>query len=286
MRILILTTILGLVSCGEGGGAGNNTNTTTGIASDAASVSKSASVSYAVAQAADLPTCDASHNAQLAYVVAEKKFKYCESTSWVEISEKQQSLIKIADAATDKCATGGKAIKAGVDDNASGALDEGEVDSIDYVCNGIAGGNGKDGINGTNGTNGTDNHATASFLCQATLTQATATASGISAPAGGLVFAYSAVKMASGDVFAEASIANASYQTSQSNYYAAKQNGSLNAAVVITDDWYSTASYGWWSISLDRSTLIPTAVFNDSSMPTSSTRTFTFPASSCTVQTY
>jgi photosystem II stability/assembly factor-like uncharacterized protein len=55
-----------------------------------------------------------------------------------------------------QCATGGKAISAGLDSNANGVLDAGEVSSTGYVCNGSDGANGRDGGNGTNGSNGTN----------------------------------------------------------------------------------------------------------------------------------
>jgi hypothetical protein len=50
------------------------------------------------------------------------------------------------------CPNGGIEVKAGIDENLNGLLDDpGEVDIVQYVCNGA---NGTDGTNGTNGLNG------------------------------------------------------------------------------------------------------------------------------------
>ena len=54
------------------------------------------------------------------------------------------------------CATGGKAVNAGIDSNANGVLEAGEVSSTGYVCNAVSGANGANGSNGANGTNGTN----------------------------------------------------------------------------------------------------------------------------------
>lgn len=58
------------------------------------------------------------------------------------------TLVLVSDAGAH-CATGGKAISAGVDANVNGALDAGEIASTDYVCNGTtgaAGANGRDSL--------------------------------------------------------------------------------------------------------------------------------------------
>lgn len=54
------------------------------------------------------------------------------------------------------CAAGGKAINVGLDSNANGVLEVGEVSSTGYVCNGANGTSGANGSNGTNGTDGTN----------------------------------------------------------------------------------------------------------------------------------
>lgn len=58
------------------------------------------------------------------------------------------------------CAAGGKTINVGLDGNANGVLDAGEVSSSAYVCNGSGGSNGTSGTNGTNGANGANGIST------------------------------------------------------------------------------------------------------------------------------
>ena len=53
----------------------------------------------------------------------------------------------------ENCPSGGYKIMSGIDLNDNDVLDENEVQTTKYICNGI---NGINGINGTNGTNGTN----------------------------------------------------------------------------------------------------------------------------------
>ncbi len=54
------------------------------------------------------------------------------------------------------CPNGGIKIELGLDTNENGSLDNDEVVSENYVCNGANGSNGSDGSNGSNGTDGSD----------------------------------------------------------------------------------------------------------------------------------
>lgn len=54
------------------------------------------------------------------------------------------------------CAEGGVRLDTGVDHDASGALDDGEVSATSYVCRGASGANGANGTHGTNGVDGTN----------------------------------------------------------------------------------------------------------------------------------
>ncbi|HOB72184.1 MAG TPA: hypothetical protein PKM18_10430, partial [bacterium] len=56
--------------------------------------------------------------------------------------------------AGDNCVDGGKKIDSGIDTNGDGVLQENEIQSTDYVCNGEAGVDGADGADGLNGKNG------------------------------------------------------------------------------------------------------------------------------------
>ena len=62
-------------------------------------------------------------------------------------------------AAGEQCAAAGIRVDTGLDSNANGQLDDDEVSSSQFICNGVNGTDGKDGVNGTDGkdgVNGTD----------------------------------------------------------------------------------------------------------------------------------
>lgn len=116
---------------------------------------------------------------------------------------------------------------------------------------GAAGKDGAAGTNGTDGKDGTDNHIVASILCTGSLENTA------------LYFSYSAALMASGDVFAEGSIADGNIEISGSKFYSSQQNGALTAAVLFNDDFVAPYNGGYWSIKLDRGTLVTTIVYSD-----------------------
>ena len=63
------------------------------------------------------------------------------------------SLVSISDEpAGDNCVDGGKKIDSGIDTNGDGILQENEIQSTDFVCNGEAGVDGEDGLNGKSGS--------------------------------------------------------------------------------------------------------------------------------------
>ena len=92
--------------------------------------------------------------------------------------------------------------------------------------------------------------------------------------------------MTNGDVFAQASIASAVIQVSGVAYFASSQNGAATGSVVMVDDWAGGTNYGWWNVSLNRSSGIVTAVYNDGDLGGSGTATFTFPSSGCSINNY
>ena len=68
------------------------------------------------------------------------------------------SLVSInTEAAGKNCAAGGLRIDTGIDKNKDGLLSQNEIQSSQYVCNGV---NGINGANGTNGMNGADGMTT------------------------------------------------------------------------------------------------------------------------------
>ncbi|MEE2828269.1 MAG: hypothetical protein VX498_03695 [Myxococcota bacterium] len=66
-------------------------------------------------------------------------------------------LVQLADEPPgDSCPAGGVAIAVGLDADASGALDEGEVEETRYVCHGEPGADGEQGEDGAPGEDGSD----------------------------------------------------------------------------------------------------------------------------------
>ncbi len=68
-------------------------------------------------------------------------------------------VVTTAEAAGANCAGGGVRLDVGIDDNADGTLDAGEIDATSYICNGADGADGVDGLNSltrtsTNGVTG------------------------------------------------------------------------------------------------------------------------------------
>ena len=80
------------------------------------------------------------------------------------LAQGKTALVSIVDLAADAnaqngvngCTNGGYEIKSGLDANNNGTLDDNEVESHVFLCNGLNGTNGTNGVNGTNGTNGAE----------------------------------------------------------------------------------------------------------------------------------
>ena len=65
------------------------------------------------------------------------------------------ALVAVVDEAPGAhCASGGKKISVGLDDDADGLLGDAEVTSSGYVCHGVNGADGANGVNGADGVNG------------------------------------------------------------------------------------------------------------------------------------
>lgn len=152
---------------------------------------------------------------------------------------------------------------------------------LTLVLTALIAGCGKDGAAGANGTNGTDNRFVAGILCMGTVTGLT----GASAALNGVGIVYRAVLTYVGDVLATAEVDNGSFQVSGTSFYSVQQNGASTASVVIVAD-VSTANGGFWDISLNRTTLVTTVVYTDSSLAADSPVTITFAANACTSQSY
>lgn len=113
------------------------------------------------------------------------------------------------------------------------------------------------------------------------------TISGLSSGAAalnGLDVEYDAVLTAGGDIYATARIIDEFSQVSSTNFYAAGQAGATDAAVIVVGDYHSTANGGWWVVSLNRSTLVTSIEYTDSSLGFQSPVFLTFSSSACSSQ--
>lgn len=100
-----------------------------------------------------------------------------------------------------------------------------------------------------------------------------------------LYFFYSVDIFKSGDVFASGAISAADARIGNSQFYSAAQNGATTAQVLFTDDLLGTANAGYWSISLNRTTLVTTVVNTDADA-TNGSNTWTLTADKCVANSY
>ena len=170
------------------------------------------------------------------------------------------------------------------DDTRRGDLFFIEADKTFRVCDAtgwavidLQGAPGKDGTNGTNGAPGKD--ATAQSLF------ATSLHCGGQLASTGLWFSYDAGVLKSGDVLATGSIRNNSAEISKTEFYAATQVGAATAEVLLEYDLLGTANAGYWSIKLDRTTLV-TTITNFDADAAGGQNAWTMTPDKCVVNTY
>lgn len=89
----------------------------------------------------------------------------------------------------------------------------------------------------------------------------------------------------SGDIYASAAIYGAAFQIGDSVFYSKDQVGAATATVIFTYDPDQTANGGFWSISLDRTSLVTTAVLQDPDAP-SGQETWSMNPNKCVVNRY
>lgn len=135
---------------------------------------------------------------------------------------------------------------------APGADGSDGTDGVD----GADGTDGQDGADGQDGTDGINNHIVATHFCTALL-EATV-----------LHFNYSVAVTSAGDVFATGAIEDPLLEVRGTSYYAAAQNGAATARVILTLDEAPPANGGWWTIDLDRGTLVTAIVYHDADVST------------------
>lgn len=133
--------------------------------------------------------------------------------------------------------------------------------------------NGKDGAPGAPGSGG---KITATMNCSGVISGVTGPAAGV---LNGLEVKYNAVLTNAGDVYSTASINDDYVQYSGTSFYAAGQGGSTTGEVVVIADFHGTGDAATWSVSLNRSTLVTTVVYDDLSL--SAPVSLNFTASAC-----
>ena len=176
------------------------------------------------------------------------------------------------------CTYGGVKIEMGIDDDINGTLDSSEVDKTEYVCNGAPGSSGSKGDTGSTGSKGdtgsagTDNKIKYTHYCNALL-QNTA-----------LYYRYRVYQFVNEDIFIQGEIYGVSYEVADSIMYSKLQNGWTTAPIYINYDVSGSANYGYFVISLNRSTMVTTIVYTDSDVSGGST-TWVEPSSDCVTQT-
>jgi hypothetical protein len=76
-------------------------------------------------------------------------------------------------------------------------------------------------------------------------------------------FTYDAVLFDGGNVFVTASVSDGAFQTEGTGFYAPTQGGAATAAVNFQRDEVGTPNGGFFTLSLDRATLVTTIEYTD-----------------------
>lgn len=143
---------------------------------------------------------------------------------------------------------------------------------------GDIGAQGSQGPQGNPGPSGFDgSKITGSIYCNALL-----------ANANSYSFDYTVIQFANGNVMAIGGIRDSSVETQSTSEYVQTQIGWDTAQVVVQHDAYLPIDGGWWSMSLDRSTLITSIVYHDVDItaPTPGIISWQLLSSACIVSTY
>ena len=186
------------------------------------------------------------------------------------------SHVKMSTLASDStsCTYGGVKIDMGIDDDMNGTLDASEVDKTEYVCNGDPGTAGDKGTTGDNGTAGADGIKPSSQIaCDAALENTS------------LYFEYKATVFTDGSVLAHASIYGVAVEVTDSTFYDSSQNGASTGYINIRYDVSGTDNGGDWKISVNRSTLVTTVLYEDTDLSGGSL-TWTLASSKCTTNSF
>lgn len=144
------------------------------------------------------------------------------------------------------------------DGSATIACDDGSEAVVSDGRDGTDGENGSNGADGEHGENGVDGDDAAatriseSYFCTGGLEDTA------------LRFTYNAVLLSSGDLFVTGSVNGALNSATDTKYYAPNQTGYETASVSMRYDQDGTADYGWFSLSLNRGTLVTVIEYHES----------------------
>jgi hypothetical protein len=187
-----------------------------------------------------------------------------ESTGSNGTNGKNSLISSTTESSGANCTTGGLKVQYGLDSDEDGVLDSTEVNSTKYICNG----------NGTDGDNGTDGiKPSAQLACDAALENTS------------LYFEYKATVFTDGSVLAHASIYGVAVEVTDSTFYDSSQNGASTGYVNIRYDVSGTDNGGDWKISVNRSTLVTTVLYEDTDLSGGSL-TWTLASSNCTTNSF
>lgn len=185
--------------------------------------------SFAVAASGDLPSCIDEIEGSLAYLKSEKKFRVCADGTWSDTDIKGEP----------------------GEDGAQGPK-------------GDAGAQGPKGDTGEPGQDGTTK-ITATIFCSgdlSTLSDGARTLNGKTISPDRIV-QYDSATFSNGDTFATARVKYPDFQVSGTNLYASSQNGAATAAVIVSSDDVSPSNFGFWTVSVNRSSGVATVRYTD-----------------------
>ena len=88
-------------------------------------------------------------------------------------------------------------------------------------------------------------------------------------------------RVAEDDLFVTGSISDAAKQSSTTAFFTPQQNGYLNAQVTLTLDEDGTADFGWFTLSLNRASLVVKIDYRSSGNSTTIFQSWTMQPSAC-----
>lgn len=157
-KSLVCIFSIALFACGGGGGSGSEPSVTSLDGSTAVkALSLSSGVTCPTGGLEVQSGIDDNNNSILDSDEIDKTEFLCNGAAGINGSNGLSATFLLADEPVGtNCINGGKKIQLGLDDNGNSLLDQGEIDTSSFVCNGTNGVDGTNGTNGVDGTNGID----------------------------------------------------------------------------------------------------------------------------------